>query len=111
MYRLSTIIEEVYQKYAPLAEKRGVRFNLDFPDLTRRVERPSLVRKPLEALMPGAVARAEEEVSLAVMRDYVVVRDDGVALMPEVLKEMREGFENVTVRSRVGFGTEIRIKI
>jgi len=41
----------------------------------------------------------------------VVVCDDGVALMPEVLKEMREGFENVTVRSRVGFGTEIRIKI
>lgn len=111
MYRLSTIIEEVYQKYAPLAEKRGVRFNLDFPDLTRRVERPSLVRKPLEALMPGAVARAEKEVSLAVMRDHVVVRDDGVALMPEVLKEMREGFENVAVRSRVGFGTEIRIKI
>lgn len=109
MYRLSTIIEEVYQKYARLAEKRGVRFNLDFPDATRRIERPSVVRKPLEALLSGAVARAEREVSLTVAKDAVVVRDDGVALAPTAVKEMSEQFENVRVRSRVGFGTEIKI--
>lgn len=111
MYRLSTIIEEVYQKYAKLAEKRGVRFNLDFPDMTRRIERPSLVRKPLEEFMPEVLNRAEREVSLFVTKDAVAVRDDGVALMPETLKRMCEAFDNVAVKSRVGFGTEIKIKI
>ncbi|MBR3233050.1 HAMP domain-containing histidine kinase [Candidatus Saccharibacteria bacterium] len=109
MYRLSAIIEEVYQKYFLKAEKRGVRFNLDFPDVTRRIERPSLVRKPLEPLLGGAVERAQKEVSLTVARDCIVVRDDGVALAPAKVAELSEGFENVKVRSRVGFGTEIKI--
>ncbi|MBR5389270.1 hypothetical protein IK146_01785 [Candidatus Saccharibacteria bacterium] len=111
MYRLSAIIEEIYQKYARLADKRNVRFNLDFPDITRRIERPSIVRRPLEALMPGVVARAEREVSLIVQKDYIIVRDDGVALTPAHTKELCEGFENVSAKSRVGFGTEIRIKL
>ena len=111
MYRLSVIIEEIYQKYAPLAERRGLRFNLDFPDLTRRIERPSSVRKPLEALMPGAVKRAEREVSLMVAKDYIIVRDDGVALAPDAVCELSEGFENVSAKSRVGFGTEVKIRL
>ena len=61
--------------------------------------------------MPGVVARAQKEVSLIVQEDYVVVRDDGVALAPSVTKELSEGFENVTIKSRVGFGTEISIKL
>ena len=111
MYRLSAIIEEIYQKYAKLAEKRNVRFNLDFPDITRRIERPSIVRKPLETLMPGAVERAQKEVSLIVQQNYVIVRDDGVALAPNAVRELSDGFENVFAKSRVGFGTEIRIRL
>ena len=104
MYRLSAIIEEIYQKYARLAEKRNIRFNLDFPDITRRIERPSIVRRPLEAMMPDAVKRAQKEVSL-------VVRDDGIALTPSVVREMCGEFEHVSAKSRVVVGTEIRIKL
>ena len=111
MYRLSAIIEEIYQEYARRAEKRGLRFNLDFPDITRRIERPSMVRRPLQALMPGVLERAQKEVSLAVQKDCVVVRDDGVSLPPSVTQAMRGDFENVVIKSRVGFGTEIRIKL
>lgn len=111
MYRLSAIIEEIYQKYARLAEKRNIRFNLDFPDITRRIERPSIVRRPLEAMMPDAVKRAQKEVSLVVQKDCIVVRDDGIALAPSVVREMCGEFENVSAKSRVGFGTEIRIKL
>ncbi|MBR3319655.1 hypothetical protein IKG06_04125 [Candidatus Saccharibacteria bacterium] len=111
MYRLSAIIEEIYQKYAKIAEKRNVRFNLDFPDITRRIERPSIVRKPLEALMPDVVRRAQKEVSLLVQRDCIIVRDDGIALAPSVVREMCSEFENVSAKSRVGFGTEIRIRL
>ena len=109
MYRLSIIVEEAYQKYARMAEKRGVRFNLDFPDVTRRIERPSIVRKPLEVFLANAVERAQREVSLAVAKDCVVVRDDGVAMAPAKIAEMNS-FENVIVKSRVGFGTEVKIK-
>ena len=111
MYRLSAIIEEIFNKYAKLAEKRGVSFDLDFPDMTKRIERPSLVRRPLEVLLPGAIERAVKKVSLKVFPDYIQIRDDGVALLPSVLDEIRGGFENVLVKSRVGFGTEIRIKM
>ena len=86
-------------------------FNLDFPDITRRIDRPSIVRRPLEALMPDVVKRAQKEVSLVVQKDYVVVRDDGIALAPSVVREMCSEFENVSAKSRVGFGTEIRIKL
>ena len=110
MYRLSAIIEEIYQKYAKIAEKRNLRFNLDFPDITRRIERPSIVRRPLEALMPGVMERAQKDVSLSVQKDCVVVRDDGVSLTPSAVKELCGDFENVVAKSRVGFGTEIRIK-
>ncbi len=88
-----------------------MRFNLDFPDVTRRIERPSLVRKPLDVFLAEAVERAEREVSLVVAKDCVAVRDDGVALAPAKVKEMSEGFENVKIRSRVGFGTEVKIAL
>lgn len=92
-----------------LAEKCGVGFDLDFPDPTIRVERPSLVRKPLGEQLPLAIKRASRRVSLAVTRDAVVIRDDGVALSPAAVKELVSS-ENVTAKSRVGFGTEIKIK-
>ena len=84
-------------------------FDLDFPDPTLRVERPSLVRNPLNEQLKLAIERAEKRVSLAVSRAGIVIRDDGVALSPSEVREL-SGAENVSVKSRVGFGTEVRIK-
>ena len=110
MYRISAIIEEAFSEFLPLAEKRGVGFDIDFPDPTLRVERPSLVRKPLSEQLPLAVKRASKKVSLTVTRTGVIIRDDGVALSPAETRELVSDFENVSAKSRVGFGTEIRIK-
>ena len=110
MYRISAIIEDAFREYLPLAEKRRVGFDIDFPDPTLRVERPSLVRKPLFEQLPLAIKRASKRVSLTVMRTGIVIRDDGVALSPAAVRELAGELENVTVKSRVGFGTEIRIK-
>ena len=85
-------------------------FDIDFPDPTLRVERPSMVRKPLFEQLPLAIERAQRRVSLAVTRTGVVIRDDGVALSPATVRELVGELENVTAKSRVGFGTEIRIK-
>lgn len=110
MYRISAIIEEAFARFLPLAEKRGVGFDIDFPDPTMRIARPSLVRKPLFEQLPLAVERAEKRVSLAVTRTGVIIRDDGVALSPVAVKELCSD-ENVLVKSRVGFGTEVKIKL
>ena len=56
-----------------------------------------------------AIERAAKRVSLAVSRAGIVIRDDGVALSPSEVREL-SGAENVSVKSRVGFGTEVRIK-
>lgn len=110
MYRISAIIEDAFREYLPLAEKRRVGFDIDFPDPTIRVERPSLVRGPLNEQLPLAIKRAQRRVSLAVTKAGIVIRDDGVALSPAAARELAGELENVTAKSRVGFGTEVRIK-
>ncbi|MBQ7802515.1 hypothetical protein IJ380_01455 [Candidatus Saccharibacteria bacterium] len=108
MYRLSTIIEEVYRTFLPLAEKKKISFNLDFPDPTKRVERPSLVKNPLLENTEAAILRAKKSVSIVVKKNSVVVSDDGEVLPTAKLKEIREA-ENIKAKSRVGFGTEVEI--
>lgn len=109
MYRISAIIEEAFSTFLPIAEKRRVGFDIDFPDPTLRVDRPSLVRKPLFEQLPLAINRAEKRVSLSVTGTGVIIRDDGIALSPDASRRLAEQ-ENVTVKSRVGFGTEVRIR-
>lgn len=109
MYRLSTIIEEVFKKYLGVAEKQGVMLNLDFPDATKRIERPSRVRGPLDRYVGEALERAKRNVSIIVKRNGVVVTDDGRALTPSELSEIREP-EHIEAKSRVGFGTEVLIR-
>ena len=108
MYRISAIIEAAFSEFLLRAEKRGVGLDLDFPDPTMRVERPSLIRGPLNEQLALAVKRAEKKVSLEVEKNVIIIRDDGVALTPQQTREL-ETFENVKARSRVGFGTEVRI--
>lgn len=109
MYRLSVIIEEVFRKYLPLAEKRKVALNLDFPDVTKRIERPSRVRGPLDALVGAALRRAKKSVSIVVEKSGVRIVDDGEALTPAELAEIREP-DHIAAKSRVGFGTEVLVK-
>ncbi len=109
MYRISAIIEEAFSQFLPLAEKRRVGFDIDFPDPTMRVDRPSLVRKPLFEQLPLSLERAQKQVSLSVTKTGLIIRDDGVPLTPANAKKLAKQ-ENVVVKSRVGFGTEVRIK-
>lgn len=110
MYRLSAVIEEMFSKYLPVAEKRGVRFNLDFPDSTRRIGRIFTVKKLLDEHLALAIKRAQHEVSLKVLDEAISIRDDGVALSPAQIAEIQDD-ELIKIKSRVGFGTDVRISI
>lgn len=118
MYRLSIIIEEVFRKYLPFAEKVGVALNLDFPDPTKRIKEPSKVRGHLDEHVESAIKRTASrgassklkgEVSILVRKDHIEVRDTGTVLSPAALALINKP-EHIEAKSRVGFGTSVLIR-
>lgn len=117
MYRLSLVINDIYNKYLPEAIKAGVELNLDFPDPTIRVESPSKIKKQLEKHVPKAILRVSSlapsgkmstkkgEVKISVSKLGVELRDTGTTLSPELIKLLSS--KHVEIKSRVGFGTRI----
>lgn len=110
MYKISAIIEDAFRNALPLAEKLRIGLDIDFPDPTMRIERPSLLKNPLNEHLELAIRRAKKRVSIVVSRVSVVIRDDGVALTPDMIREITDA-ENISIKSRVGFGTEVKIKL
>ena len=110
MYRLSLVINEVYNKYLPLATKAGVQLNLDFPDPTAKVKNPEKIKKALDDNIDSALKRTlKGEVSINVFKDRVEVRDSGTVLSAPA-KVLLEINEHIKVSSKVGFGTKVTIK-
>lgn len=109
MYRLSLIINDIYNKYLPLATKAGIQLNLDFPDTTTKVKDPKRVKDDLEKQVGSAVKRTiKGEVSIQVSEGKIVIRDTGTVLS-EPAKALLETSEHIKVTSRVGFGTRVTI--
>ena len=109
MYRLSVIVEEVFRKYLPVAQKVGVPLDLDFPDPTKKIEKPSRVREPLEEHLSSAIRRTKNHVKVLVKKDGITIFDDGSVLSPAVLSALNKP-EHIEAQSRVGFGTSVFIR-
>ncbi|MBQ2660118.1 HAMP domain-containing histidine kinase [Candidatus Saccharibacteria bacterium] len=109
MYRLSLVINEIYNKYLPLATKAGISLNLDFPDSTMKVKNPEKLKKALDENLDSALKRTiKGEVSLNVFSDRIEIRDSGTVLSAPA-KALLEMNEHIKVSSRVGFGTKVTI--
>ena len=110
MYRLSFVINEIYNKYLPLAEKAGISLNLDFPDPTQEVKEPSKVKAHLDEHMELATQRAiKGEISINVHKDKIVIRDSGTILSKPACAMLSN--DRVKVTSRTGFGTSVTIAL
>lgn len=110
MYRLSLVINEIYNKYLPLATKAGVQLNLDFPDPTAKISEPEKIKKALDKQVDSALKRAiKGEVSINVFKDRIEIRDSGTILSAPA-KSLLEFNEHIKITSRVGFGTKVTIK-
>lgn len=108
MYRLSIIIDEIYLKYLPLAEKMGITLNLDFPDPTVKTDKTDKVRKELDKSMKSALSRTiKGEIKIEVKKGKITVTDSGTTLSKEACAVLSN--EHVTVKSKVGFGTTVTI--
>lgn len=109
MYRLSVIINDVYNKYLPEAIKGGIQFNLDFPDTTAQVRNPQRVKNDLDKNVSSALKRAPKgEVSIKVRQGEIVITDTGTVLSKAAIAIVQSN-EHIKVKSRVGFGTEVKI--
>lgn len=110
MYRLSLIINEIYNKYLPLATKAGIQLNLDFPDPTTKVKNPEKVKKALDEYVDSALNRTiKGEVSINVFKNRIEIKDSGTVLSKPA-KNLLEFNDHIKITSRVGFGTKVTIK-
>lgn len=110
MYRLSLIISEIYNKYLPLAEKGDISLNLDFSDTTQTVTDPESIKADLDKHLGSALSRSERgEISIAVEQNAIIITDSGTILSKPICTLLSKG--RVSITSRVGFGTTVRISL
>ncbi len=109
MYRLSAVIEEIFGKYLAFAEMRGITFDLDFPDTTKRISEPSRIKESLEKHLSFAIKRGKNQVRVVVRKDGIEIFDDGAVLSPSDLKLIKKA-GLVEAKSRLGFGTVVFLK-
>lgn len=110
MYQLSLIIGEVYRKYLPLAEQKGVSLSLDYPDTTSTIADPEEVKADLDRQLSAALDRSDQNrITITARRDYITIADSGTTLSKPICELLSS--ERVSVKSRVGFGTTIKINL
>ena len=108
MYRLSLIISEIYNKYLPLAEQDGIVLNLDFSDTTKEISDPDRIKQFLDEHLDSTLKRSDRgEVTIGVDHEAITITDTATVLSPTACALLSNRFISVT--SRVGFGTTIRI--
>lgn len=111
MYRLSLIINEVYLKYLPLAEKVGITLNLDFPDTTTEIEKEKSERVKLsidKSLRSAIKTSLKGEIKIEVLKNKIVISDSGTVLS-EAARKVLEAM-NLEVKTKIGFGTTVTIR-
>lgn len=110
MFRLSLIIGEIYNKYLPLAEKGKIQLNLDFSDTTKEVPNPDQIRQDIEQALDSAFQRTDHgEISVRVNNSEITITDSGTVLSKTACALLSG--ERVQVKSRIGFGTTVRISL
>ncbi|MDO4507838.1 MAG: hypothetical protein Q4B65_00375 [Candidatus Saccharibacteria bacterium] len=109
MERLSNSIQKIYQKYLPALEKSGVRFNLDFPDTTLTIPTDPKFEQTLEKIVRSAIKRTTEgSIDIIVRKNKIVIKDTGTPLLPSACEKLKN--DHISVKSRIGFGTETVFK-
>ncbi|MFV0485274.1 MAG: hypothetical protein ACK5MU_03575 [Candidatus Saccharimonadales bacterium] len=117
MTKISDTLMPLYNKLLPKCEEQKISLNLDLPDPTIPVEDAKALEKLTKKLIKDAAARIGKKgtITVGVKKGVkypviITIKDSGTALTREE-RETLEADENVTVRSRMGYGTTITVKI
>ncbi|MBR3323318.1 hypothetical protein IKG16_00295 [Candidatus Saccharibacteria bacterium] len=112
----STVISKIYQKYAPKMAKIGVHLDIDIPDPTVKIAKPSQITKITEAYLDYCEKHPEKaNITLVINRGKYYIKDDTRL----VKTDERAMFETlaltshieVNIRARLGFGTTISVPL
>lgn len=114
MSKFSQTIHNLYNKILPIAEQSGVELDLDYSD-------PATIEFDVETDDPELKAELEEELKNAITRTNsgsiklkvangaISITDTGTILSRPLCESLSHG--RVSVKSRVGFGTNINISL
>ncbi len=110
MTKLSLIIGEIYSKYLPLAEKASIRLDLDIADPTEETGEDENLKAELDKQLKAALKRTPNgEIKIAADKNKIVIQDSGTTLSPTACTLLSRG--RVSAKSRVGFGTTVKIDL
>lgn len=109
MGKLSTVINELYQKYQPLASAAKIKLNLDIRS-DETVDDEKALSADLEKQLDSALKRAPQgQIKISVQDKKVTISDNGTILSKPICELLSS--DRVQVKSRVGFGTKVSINL
>lgn len=114
MNKFSQTIHNLYNKILPIAEQSGVELDLDYSDPATiefdvETDDPEL-KAELEKELKNAITRTNSgSIKLKVANGAISITDTGTILSRPLCESLSHG--RVSVKSRVGFGTNINISL
>lgn len=110
MYRASLIINEIYNKFLPLAEQNGVRIDLDISDPEIVENEITEIKKDVEKTLSDAINRSSKgQITISLSEHKITITDTGTVLSKLACDLLSS--KHVQVSSRVGFGTKAQIML
>lgn len=110
MHRISLIINEIYHKFLPIAERSGITINLSCPDPLIQIDNPEQLKADLEQSLNDVLNRTNaSEIQISVDRKAIIISDPETILSHTACALLSRNF--LKIDSRVGFGTTITIAL
>lgn len=109
MKRLSILISDIYNKYLPLSKNQHIELNLGVIDSDSEVIDAEEVEAHLDEQLQQLLKKSRNHgaISLGIEKGNIIIHDSETILSPLACAGLSHG--RVEVKSRVGFGTTIRI--
>jgi len=112
MSNFSLTISEIYNRFLPLAEQNGISLNLDIVDSDIIAEELANVKTDIEQAISTAIDRSKQgKISIQVKRGEITISDTGTTLSRPLCDLLSRNRKHVSVTSRVGFGTKVKIQL
>lgn len=114
MNKIFKTINELYNKFLPIAEQSGVELNLDYNEpsdveIDVETDDPKL-KSQIEEQLKDAITRADRgQVKLQLNKGKLTISDTGTILSRPFCNMLQNN--RVEIKSRVGFGTKVEIDL
>lgn len=108
MSKLSEVVGKLYQKYQPIASATKIQLNLDIREDSDVDD--ETISQDLEKQIDSALQRAKQgKVNISIQNKEIIISDTGTVLSKPLCQLLSN--ERTEVKSRVGFGTKVKIKL